>query len=204
VLIQTLHTLVLSILDRSREPAVADEKLFPVLVRRLARQQPALRKSLDSLRNGYAVVEACVSDLLDAGFLSPHSDAVIEQIEELGQGSHTERAIAVVRVAAAVGEALEEAIAGHRSAWVRRADELLDANPEGAVPARAIFVFGFADATGVQTDFIETLLRRCGAQIWINHRILKIPPSPTPALRFQHVSVTGYWARWAATRETPV
>jgi len=192
--IQTLHTLVLSILDRAREPIAADEKLFPVLIRQLARCEPALCESLEALRNGYAAVEADVADLLDAGFQSAHAAAVIEQIGELsaaGQrrsqtratqeqagASHAERAAAVLRVAAAASDQLEAAGVGHRSAWVCRATELLEADPEGLLPARAVFVFGFADATGVQTDFIETLLRRRGARICIDQ-----PPDPDEPTR---------------------
>jgi len=41
------------------------------------------------------------------------------------------------------------------------------------LPGRAIFVHGFADATGVQVDFIESLVRLAGARVLIDH-----PPDP--------------------------
>ncbi len=176
--IQTLHSLALSVLTRARAGAVADETLFPVLVRQLARQKPALSELLDSLRNGYSVVEADVADLLDAGFEAVHADAVHEQIREFSRSPHKERAEAVVQVAVAVCEQLDKTGIGHRSVLDRRARELLETDPDVVLPSRAVFVFGFADATGVQTDLIEALVRHCGARVLIDQ-----PPDPDDPTR---------------------
>ena len=173
VVIQTLHSLALSILARAHAGAVAEDALFPVLVRQLARQMPTLRELLDSLRNGYSVVEADVADLLDAGFEAAHADAVLEQVREYARSPQAERAAAVVQVATATCEQLEKAGVGHRSVLDRRARELLESDPSNLLPSRAVFVFGFADATGLQTDLIEALVRRCGARVFIDQ-----PPDP--------------------------
>jgi RecB family exonuclease/superfamily I DNA/RNA helicase len=178
VVIQTLHSLALSILERARLGVMAEDALFPVLVRQLARQMPTLRELLDALRNGYSVVEADVADLLDAGFEAVHTDAVLEQIREFARSPHAERAAAVVQVAAAACDQLEKTGVGHRSVLDRRARELLESDPDALLPSRAVFVFGFADATGVQTDLIESLLRRCGARVFIDQ-----PPDPDDPTR---------------------
>ncbi|MGE4605828.1 MAG: hypothetical protein AAEJ52_03700, partial [Myxococcota bacterium] len=57
---------------------------------------------------------------------------------------------------------------GHESAEVVLAREWLESDPARFLPASAIFVFGFADVTGVQADLIEALVRRCGARVSID------------------------------------
>ncbi|MGE4609463.1 MAG: hypothetical protein AAEJ52_22230, partial [Myxococcota bacterium] len=123
--VQTLRSVVSTILDAARsrglESGRRSSALFGVLVRQLARAEPTLRASLDDLSDGYASVEADVSDLLDAGFEPAHAEAVIEQLQESPGGpmlpstgnsarvrkseweGSWERACALVRVAAAVG-----------------------------------------------------------------------------------------------------
>ncbi len=183
--IQTLDRLVESILARAAEPAASDEALFPVLIRQIARSEEALRKSLDTLTRGYGSVVAGVADLLDAGFESAHADAAIELIEEIARSSLAKRAVAVVRVAAVTSELLEKERVGHPSTRIRQVRELLDADPQGLLPARAVFVFGFSDATGLQTDLIETLLRRCAACVYLDHPADPADPSrPDPGVVF--------------------
>jgi superfamily I DNA/RNA helicase len=167
--IRTLGGLVASILARAGEPAESDDALFPALIRQLAREEASLRESFDGLNRGYAPVVGEVTDLLDAGLESTHADAAIELIGEAGRGPLAKRAEAVVRVAARASEQLGVLGISHLSSRVRRACELLDADPEHSLPARAVFVFGFADATGLQMDLIETLLRRCGACVYLDH-----------------------------------
>jgi RecB family exonuclease len=183
--IQTLDGLVASILARAGESTGYDGALLPALVRQLARCEASLRDSLDELSRGYAPVVGEVTDLLDAGFESAHADAVIELIEEAGRGALAKRAAAVVRVAARASEQLEALGIAHLSTRVRRACALIDANPERALPARAVFVFGYADATGLQMDLIELLLRRCGARVYLDHPAdPDEPASPDPGVAF--------------------
>ncbi len=188
--VQTLHAVVSTILEavRSRglETGRQSPALFGVLVRQLARREPALRASLDDLRDGYASVEAAVSDLLDAGFEPTHADAVIEQLQESPGGPTSagmsaskaareresewegswQRACALVRVAAGANRAASGI--GHESVEIALARQWLESDPERFLPSSAIFVFGFADVTGVQADLIEALVRRCGARVTID------------------------------------
>ena len=173
VRVQTLHALAVEILEREgRGPA--GELLFPLLVRRRARVEPALREALDDLVDGYGVVEAAASDLLDAGFEGAHADALSEAVEDaLAAGAARERALALVRVAAGIAGDLAAGRAGHRSRLYRDAREALERDPERALPTRALFVHGIRDATGLQADLIEALVRRRGARVWIES-----PPDP--------------------------
>jgi hypothetical protein len=176
--IKPLDQIVDSILAAAGESAASDKALFPALIRQIARSEASLRESLDGLSRGYAPVVANVADLLDAGLQSVHAEAAVELIGDQGRGALVKRAEAVVRVAARASEQLEEFGIGHLSTRVRRACELIDRDPERVLPARAVFVFGFADATGLQTDLIELLLRRRSAQI-----ILDRPADPEDPLR---------------------
>ena len=174
VSVQTLYALALEIFRRAKAPLPVGEGLFPILVRQLAREEPALREGLEGLVDGYGVVEADVSDLLDAGFEEAHAEGVEEVLAELDErGELGDWARAVVRVAARVSALLAESRAGHRSSLFRGARELLEREPERLLPARALLLHGFADATGVQADLIEALLRLRGARIWLDH-----PPDP--------------------------
>ena len=183
--IQTLDGLVASILSRAGEPIKSDNALLPALIRQLARCEASLRESLDALNRGYAPVVGEVTDLLDAGLESAHADAVIELIGETGRGPLAKRAQAVIRVAARASEQLEDLGIAHLSTRVRRACELIDENPERVLPARAVFVFGYADATGLQMDLIEMLLRRRGACVYLDHPAdPDDPTSPDPGVAF--------------------
>jgi len=183
--IQTLDGLVATILARAGESTGSDHALLPALVRQLARGEASLRESLDDLSRGYAPVVGEVTDLLDAGLESAHAEAVIELIEETSRGALAKRAAAVVRVAARASDQLEDLGIAHLSTRVRRACELIDEDPERVLPARAVFVFGYADATGLQMDLIELLLRRCGARVYLDHPANPDEPTrPDPGVAF--------------------
>jgi len=183
--IQTLDGLVASILARAGEPSGSDSALLPALIRQLARREASLRDSLEALSRGYAPVVGEVTDLLDAGLESAHEDAAIELIGETSRGALAKRAAAVVRVAARASEQLEDLGIAHLSTRVRRACELIDDDPERVLPARAVFVFGYADATGLQMDLIEMLLRRCGARVYLDHPADPDDPArPDPGVAF--------------------
>jgi RecB family exonuclease len=62
---------------------------------------------------------------------------------------------------------------GRASTLLRRAAELVATAGDRCLPARAVLIHGFADATGVATDLLEALLRRGVA--WL---ILDRPPKP--------------------------
>jgi hypothetical protein len=174
VSVQTLYALALEIFRRAKAPLPIGEGLFPILVRQLAREEPALRERLEGLVDGYGVVEADVADLLDAGFEPAHAEGIEATLQEVAsRGEPGERARAVVRVAARVAALVAGGRVGHRSSLFRGARELLEREPQRVLPSRALLVHGFADATGVQADLIEALLRLRGARVWLDR-----PPDP--------------------------
>jgi hypothetical protein len=169
-------TLARVVVERCGEVVPGGEALFPVLVQRAARREGSLRSGLDPLQDGYAPLAGTVRDLLDAGFEPALAEALEERLAELGAGRRdpeVDRALAVVRVAVAVHDAMAEAGLGTDAALLRRAAALLAADPERALPARALFVHGFAEATGLTADLLEALVRHCGASV-----VLDQPPDP--------------------------
>jgi len=176
VTIQTLHALACEILERAGEPVPRGTPLFDVLAQRLARFEPALRKGLDDLVDGYGAVAGTVRDLLDAGLELDLADAIDEALATDGprvaSKAEVERARALIRVAART-EALAPALGlGRASTLLRRAAELFAADPGRVLPFRALLIHGFSDATGVTTDLLQELLRQ-GARLTLDH-----PPAP--------------------------
>jgi len=179
VTIQTLHAVAFEVLERAGEPALSGMPLFDVVAQRLARKERVLRQGLGDLVDGYAAVAGTVRDLLDAGFEPALFDAVDEALSGDGPRAagpagkdEVERARALVRVAARTEAVMREIGLGRVSTLLRRAGELLAADPEHALPSRAILIHGFSDATGIATDLLQGLLRR-GALL-----ILDQPPDP--------------------------
>jgi hypothetical protein len=190
VVVQTLHAAALELLERGGESAPRGEALFPVLVRRAAREERVLREPLDSLVDGYGAVEASVRDLLDAGFTPDQAaplDDALSELAERGVDARIARALAAV--AGRVQALLFAGGLAHRSDLLRRAAELLEERGQALLPARAVFVHGFADATGVASDLLCALRAACGARV-----LLDAPPDPSgrvaggrgeePGLRF--------------------
>ena len=68
--IQTLNAVALEIVERDAAVDPSGDALFPILVRRYAREERALRERLDEFSDGYAAVADVVTDLLDAGLHS--------------------------------------------------------------------------------------------------------------------------------------
>ncbi len=178
VTIQTLHAVAFEVIERAGEPAPAGMPLFDVVAQRLARSERSLRQGLGDLVDGYAAVAGTVRDLLDAGFEPALFDAVDEALAgdgpfATGTGKdEVERARALVRVAARTDAVMREIGLGRVSTLLRRAVELLASDPDRVLPSRTLLIHGFADATGVATDFLQALLRR-GAVL-----ILDQPPDP--------------------------
>ncbi len=179
VTIQTLHALACEILERAGEPVPRGTPLFDVLAQRLARLEPALRRGLDDLVDGYGAVAGTVRDLLDAGLEHDLAEAIDEALAtdgpRIASRAEVERARALVRVAART-EALAPALGlGRASSLLRRAAELFAVYPERVLPFRALLIHGFSDATGVATDLLQELLRQ-GARLVLDHP----PTPPTP------------------------
>lgn len=172
VQVQTLHGLACEVLRRAGESPQSDGCAFPLRVRRAAEGEAPLHAVLANKRDGYGVVVQSVSDLLDAGLEAAHRDALFEKLAQIG-GNRAQRGAAVFRTALRVQAESEAAGRRHRSAMFRRAAEVLGEMHRGEVlPARAIFIHGYADATGVQADLLGALAAR-GAEVLIVH-----PPAP--------------------------
>jgi len=171
--IVTLHGLAAGIVGRCEGQRRAGTRLLPVLVSRFARRESALRELAASLEDGELPVVATVRDLLDAGFAPENAEAVGEHLEGDRDEAERERASALVRIASAVALVLEAGDLDLTSDLLRRATELLRADPERALPSRAVLIHGFADATGVATDLIEALLRQREAWVYLDQ-----PPDP--------------------------
>jgi len=160
--VTTLAALVGKILAGGGTSPPSGEALFPMLQRRLAAREPALATPLGPLSDGYDEIGGAVRDLLDAGFVEEHLEAVEERLDAERASAGTaavERGVAIARVAAGVRRelaALGLALPADRFA---RAASLLSTDPEAALRCTAVLVHGFADLTGVGTDFLATLVR---------------------------------------------
>jgi hypothetical protein len=175
--IVTLHSLAARVVSRhGAEPHRPGPRLLPVLVGRFAACEPALRLLATAIEDGVSPIVATVRDLLDAGLTPAAADALADLLEGHREEAERERAAALVRTASAVARVLEAGALDLASDVLRRAVALLKAEPEALIPARAVLIHGFADATAVATDLIETLLSHCGARIYLDR-----PPDPVDA-----------------------
>ncbi len=185
VTFQTLFAVAAEILERAGEPVPRGSLLFEILAERAAREQPALVRGLEGLVDGYAGVFGTVRDLLDAGFERAHAEAADEALATLGPAEASraavERARALVRVAARVEAEGRRLGIGRTSHLLRRAAEILALDPERFLPGRALYVHGFADATGLATDLLTALLRRPGARLLLDRPLDPASPPDLPS-----------------------
>lgn len=175
--VQTLQRLAREILERAYAPARPAEALVPVLVRAAARSEPVLARDLGALDDGFGAVLGTVRDLLDAGRLRESEEAIDDALAAL-PGHAAERARVLVRVGVTVTKQLERLGIDSRASLLARAADALSRDAARTLPRRAVFVHGFADATGVATDLIEALVRTCGAVVLIDR-----PPDPADPSR---------------------
>lgn len=177
VAVQTLFGLASEILERAGEVVPRGERLFEVLAQRAARAEGSLRRGLEDLADGFAAVTGTVRDLLDAGLEPVHAEAAEEALASDGpraaSRAEVERARALVRAAARTEEWMCEMGLGRASTLLRRAAELVESDGDRHLPSEAVLIHGFADATGVATDFLEALLKKRGAWLILDH-----PPKP--------------------------
>ncbi|HEX5717937.1 MAG TPA: PD-(D/E)XK nuclease family protein [Thermoanaerobaculia bacterium] len=197
VLIQTLHGLAFEILERAGEAAPRGLPLTEILSQRHAAKEPSLRAGLGDLVDGYGGVAATARDLLDAGLEPVHADAALEALSLDGpyvaSRAAVERARSLVRVAARTEEEMRRRELGALGSLLRRASDLLETDAERVLPARAVLIHGFADATGVAADLLQSLLRRRQAVL-----ILDRPPS------WQGEGVESAFTERLAARLSPV
>lgn len=159
----TLRGLARAILERGGREHRSGDALLPVVVERLARRERALARHLETLVDGFAGAQGAVRDLLDAGFGEEHLEAALERLEEernvLG-GDALDRAAALCRIAAGVRAELAALGLAVDADLYAGAAELLAAEPDRVLPASAVFLHGFADATGVATDLLAEVVRQ--------------------------------------------
>jgi len=148
--------------------------------RRMAMDEPVLRRALGDLDQGLDLVVRMVHEFLDAGFLSAHSDAILEAIREwpqsatLGVGSGVApRVAALVRVARRLAAELESRAPHVLPTAIDAAISRLEAVGSDACPHRGIVFLGFSDATGKVADLLEAAQRFLGASVAI-----EMPPNP--------------------------
>ncbi len=204
VTVQSLFALASEILERTGETVPRGAMLLDLFAQRAARDEPWLRRGLEELADGFKTVTGTVRDLLDAGFEPVHAEAVEEALASDGKfvasRADVERARALVRSTARAEAAMRASGLGRASTLLRRAAEIVEAGDEESVPARALLIHGFADATGVATDLIQALLRRCGA--WL---ILDRPPRPEgPGGEVEREFTVRFAERIGLVESTPV
>ncbi len=176
VMVQTLSMAAQEVLERANDHHVPAGELTSILVRRRAAADSVLGPALVGLDDGYGIVEAAVRDLLDSGFEPEHTAVVADKLadlEGLVSPDRLARVAGVVTVAAAVALEFEATGALRFEQQPQRAAEMLRAHGPAVLPSMGVIVHGFADATGVATDFIHTLLAVVGGVV-----VLDRPPDP--------------------------
>ena len=168
VRIQTLRSLAHDVLAAAGQPLRDGDLVFSAAVRSVSQHEPALR-ALEGLEDGHALVAASAADLLDAGLGPEHAEALAEALDASSIGAaERSRAKACLHIALEAVSRLGAAGVVRASEQLAQATRLLEERGSELLPARALFVHGVADATGRLADFIEVLLRRCAAQVYID------------------------------------
>jgi hypothetical protein len=147
--ILTLWGLARWLLERAGEVGEPADELFEVLARRAARAQPQLAELVRRFEDFDRRAAASMRDLLDAGPLAKvKGDGLAPLAQEvLLAASATEKELA--------------------RAGVRTRGLLLRAAARCPLPARAVLVHGFSDATGSQLALLRALLA-AGATVYVD------------------------------------
>lgn len=170
--VQTHRSLAREILEYAGQtPPQGGAEAMEVLVRRFACEDPNFSGNLDPLNDGYAPVVAAVRDLVDAGLDPGAVEAAAEAVSEAAHGLEEKLALALIRVAGAWIDASSGGKLPSRSGLLLQATALLAAGE--IPPTRGLLIYGFAEATGLVSDFLELLCRRHGAEL-----LLDLPPDP--------------------------
>lgn len=182
VRVQTLYALALEVLRAAGEPPPRGSGAFPILVRRAAQEHDVLRRDLEVFDDGYRAVTATVADLLDAGL----RDERLDDLELLVSSASTfrGRARALLRVAATVQRRQREAGLAREADALLCAQERLDRDPEGTLPAAGVWIHGFAEATGAASALLEALVRSRGARVFVDRPADPAEPDRTAGEAF--------------------
>jgi RecB family exonuclease len=159
VSVQTLWSAAHEALERAGRPVgtpLDAELLLELTARREAAREPVLRQALEGLEGGLGLCAPSVRDLLSANLRAEHALALEAALSAHGHAAERERARALLRVALRCDFELEAAGSGRPGAFLLEAADALEA---GALPARAVLIHGFADATGLVLAFLAKLVR---------------------------------------------
>lgn len=171
--VQTLHGLALEILERAGRKPPRGALLVELLIRRHASSEPLLQLELGHLRDGMGTVVGTVVDFLEAGLEMAHLEALEELLCNSGPLTSIQRARAILRVAGKTLQDMERLGIGLPSTAFVWARECLEARGPGILGQRPILIHGLAEATGVASDFLETILRTSACALILDH-----PPRP--------------------------
>ncbi|MEW6745771.1 MAG: PD-(D/E)XK nuclease family protein [Planctomycetota bacterium] len=168
VSVHTLRGVAREILDRCGCQVATADWVFEVVVRRAAAGEPLLARPLEPLQDAFGPVVASVRDLLSAGLPQGEVARLDRRLGELPDELARERARAILRVA-------ERTLAAMAAADLSRGEDSLAAaalclreHARTALPARAVLVHGFADATGLATQLIAELIRQRSALVYLD------------------------------------
>ena len=162
VQVQLVGHVAADVLRRAGHTAPRGGLLFDVLARRAAEEQKSLREALAGLSDGYGVASSSIRDLLSAG-LDDNGTAAQDALP-----AWDTRARAVVDAATRTHGLMRELGVGRRANTMQAAAAALQEAGCKALPARAILVYGFADAPGLTRAFLRALLRQENARIYVD------------------------------------
>lgn len=170
VVVQTHLAFVRDLLraDDSEEGAEGNS-LLALLLRRLASGVEDLRGDLSGYEDGYAAINPALRDLIDAGLDETNLGAALEAIAAAHLSPAVrQRSLDILKIAAACLQGISESNRLLRSQSLHAATEVLrqGQGPEGGWGN--ILLFGYADATGLLTDFLQALCTHSGATIIID------------------------------------
>lgn len=192
--IQTHRTLAREAVENAGGEPPRGAALLSVLARRACQAEPLLRDALGGLPDGASVLTATLRDFFDAGFESVHASPLEECAgHELG-GERGERAAAVVRAARRVADAFKRlGLAPDGDVFALAVEALARFGPE-LLPTRALWIHGFADATGRSLDWLGALLATYGGRALVSR-----PPDPVRPERREATFVQPFLDRLLAT-----
>ncbi|MCB0218099.1 MAG: PD-(D/E)XK nuclease family protein [Chrysiogenetes bacterium] len=174
--VQTLQATAADILRNARESLALEDGLGSVLARRYAAQEKVLREVLEDFEDGYGVAAAAMRDFMSAGLGtdSKNLDEVVAAIVRApGRAKDKARAEAVARASHQSALEMDRLGIGRQEDRVARAARLLEEQGASVLPARAVFIHGYSDATGKATRLLRALLGACDARLYLDE-----PPNP--------------------------
>lgn len=174
--VQTLQATASDILRNARETLALEDGLGSVLARRYAAREKILREVLENFEDGYGVAAATMRDFMSAGLgtESKHLDEVVAAIARApGRARDKARAEAIARASHQSTLEMERLGIGRQEDRIKRAARLLEEQGVKVLPARAIFIHGYSDATGKATRLLRALLEQSDACLYLDE-----PPNP--------------------------